>query len=41
MPDDLTRPGNRHAGEEVDVMSFLNIKRAQTVVAKNEGGLTP
>jgi hypothetical protein len=31
MPDDLTRPGNRHTAEEVDVMDFLNIKRAKGV----------
>jgi hypothetical protein len=39
MPDDLTRPGNRHTAEEVDVMTFLNIKRVKDLSSSD--GLTP
>jgi len=41
MPDDLKMPGNRHA-EDVDVMEFLNLKRAASVDDKaDEGGISP
>jgi hypothetical protein len=37
MPDDLTAPGNRHeeGADEVDVMTFLNLKRAGGVNTKS------
>lgn len=44
MPEDLKIPGNREEGhpEDVDVMKFLNLKRAPSVQKKpDEGGPKP
>lgn len=40
MPEDLKLPGNREEGgaEDVDVMDFLNLKRAPSVSKKAAGG---
>ena len=39
MPDDLKLPGNRHteAFSEVDVMEFLNLKRARPIQKTVDG----
>jgi hypothetical protein len=45
MPDDLKVPGNRQEGgvEAVDVMAFLNLKRAPSVDKEQagQGGVSP
>lgn len=44
MPENLKVPGNRQEGgvEDVDVMDFLNLKRAPSVKkAGSEGGVAP
>jgi len=40
MPEDLQLPGNRHS-EEVDVMEFLNIKRAKGVAGSDGDSISP
>ena len=43
MPEQLKTPGNRKEEgiDDVDVMEFLNLKRASSVGKKPEGGVSP